>query len=132
MDATSPSAITPGSSTSLAVERTRLAHERTLLAWVRTATSLISFGFTIYKFVQYLEQRNPEYAAGHIFTAREFAIIMIGTGIVALIIATVQHRRDVVRMRVQFPEVQHSLATVLAVLLSILGTIALVTVFLRQ
>ena len=34
----------------LALDRTRLAYERTLMAWVRTATSLISFGFTIYKF----------------------------------------------------------------------------------
>ena len=40
-------------STRLAVDRTRLAHERTLMAWVRTATSLISFGFTIYKFFQF-------------------------------------------------------------------------------
>jgi putative membrane protein len=36
--------------TQLSIERTMLAHERTLMAWVRTATSLISFGFTIYKF----------------------------------------------------------------------------------
>ena len=42
--------------TRLAVERTRLAHERTLMAWVRTATSLISFGFTLFKFFQYLHQ----------------------------------------------------------------------------
>ena len=42
------------SSTRLAVDRTRLAHERTLMAWVRTATSLISFGFTIYKFLALL------------------------------------------------------------------------------
>jgi putative membrane protein len=40
-------------STELAVDRTWLAHERTLMAWVRTATSMISFGFTIYKFFQY-------------------------------------------------------------------------------
>ena len=38
--------------TRLAVTRTRLAHERTLMAWVRTAASLISFGFTIYKFFE--------------------------------------------------------------------------------
>ena len=41
-------------STRLAVERTRLANERTLMAWIRTATSLIAFGFTIFKFFQYL------------------------------------------------------------------------------
>ncbi len=42
----------PDASTTLAVDRTRLAYERTLMAWIRTATSLITFGFTIYKFFQ--------------------------------------------------------------------------------
>jgi putative membrane protein len=37
----------------LALDRTRLAYERTLMAWIRTAASLISFGFTIYKFFPY-------------------------------------------------------------------------------
>jgi len=41
------------SGTRVAAERTRLAYERTLMAWVRTATSLISFGFTIYKFFEF-------------------------------------------------------------------------------
>jgi putative membrane protein len=40
------------SNTDLAFERTVLAYERTLMAWIRTAISLISFGFTIYKFFQ--------------------------------------------------------------------------------
>jgi putative membrane protein len=39
-------------STTLAFERTRVAYERTMLGWVRTATSLITFGFTIYKYFQ--------------------------------------------------------------------------------
>ena len=39
-------------STKLAYERTRLAYERTMQAWIRTATSLITFGFSVYKFFQ--------------------------------------------------------------------------------
>jgi len=53
-------------STKLAIERTRLAHERTLMAWVRTATSLISFGFTVYKFVQYLRESQGAPRAGQL------------------------------------------------------------------
>ncbi len=45
--------------TDLAVARTLLALDRTLMAWVRTATSLISFGFTIYKIFQQLAQIRP-------------------------------------------------------------------------
>ena len=45
---TTPSAVDV--STRLAYERTFLAHERTLMAWVGAASSLITFGFSIYKF----------------------------------------------------------------------------------
>ena len=38
----------------LALKRTLLAHQRTLMAWIRTSASMISFGFTIYKFFEYL------------------------------------------------------------------------------
>src|SRR3989337_955177 len=48
-----PTATGPSTTTKLAYERTNLAHERTLMSWVRTATSLITFGFTIYKFFQF-------------------------------------------------------------------------------
>ena len=36
----------------MARERTILAADRTLMAWIRTTLSMISFGFTIYKFLQ--------------------------------------------------------------------------------
>ena len=39
-------------STRLAFDRTRVAYERTMMAWIRTATSLVTFGFAVYKFFQ--------------------------------------------------------------------------------
>ena len=118
-------------STLLATDRTRLAHDRTLMAWVRTATSLISFGFTIYKFFQYLQQQNKAPHEG--FPGpREYALLMITMGIVALAIATFQHRRDMKALRAQYPEVPYSLATVLAGLISLLGVAALLAVIFRQ
>ena len=115
----------------MAMDRTRLAHDRTLMAWVRTATSLISFGFTIYKFFQYLQEKN-QVPADRIFGPREFALIMIVIGLVALLLATIQHRRDIVVMRAHDPSVPKSLATVLAGLLSILGIVAFIAVVFRQ
>ena len=44
--------------TKLALERTFLAYERTLMAWTRTSVSLISFGFTLFKFFQYMVEQN--------------------------------------------------------------------------
>jgi len=124
-------ATNPLNSNQMAMDRTRLAHERTLMAWVRTATSLISFGFTIYKFFQYLQEKSSP-ATDRIFGPREFALIMIGIGLLALLFATVQHRRDMVSLRAQYPGVPYSLAAVLAGLLSILGVVAFVAVVFRQ
>ena len=123
--------IKPNPSTILAVDRTRLAHDRTLMAWVRTSTSLISFGFTIYKFFQYLNEQQGTQHRGW-FGPRQFATLMIIIGIVALMLATFQHQRDMKTLRAHHPEVSYSLATVLAGLISILGVLALLAVVFRQ
>ena len=44
--------------TTLGQERTFLAFERSLMAWLRTSLSMISFGFTLAKFFQYLEEQR--------------------------------------------------------------------------
>jgi putative membrane protein len=75
-------------STQLAYERTYLAHERTLMGWVRTAISLISFGFTIAKVFELLREKHGEEAT--LLGPRAIGIIMIGTGLVALALATMQ------------------------------------------
>ena len=119
------------SSTLLATDRTRLAHERTLLAWVRTSVSLISFGFTIYKFFQYLQEQNAV-RNDRRFGPRQYALAMISLGIIALIFATFQHFRDMRILRTHYHEVPYSLATVLAALISILGLAALFSVIFHQ
>jgi len=101
------------------------------MAWVRTATSLLSFGFTIYTFIQYLQQQNKAPHEG-IIGPREYALLMITIGIVALAFATIQHRRDMMALRKHHPEVPYSLATVLAGLISLLGLLALLAVIFRQ
>ncbi len=119
--------------TKLAVDRTRLAHERTLMAWVRTATSLISFGFTIYKFFQYLHDNKQAYAGNQLLGPRGFALIMIGIGLVALAIATVEHRRSVESLRTEYGHiVPYSLATLVAALIAALGILMFFAVVFRQ
>ncbi len=83
------------------------------MAWVRTSTSLISFGFTIYKFFQYLQDQQKAAPEG-LLGPRQYATLMIAIGIIALILSTFQHRRDMKELRKHHPEVSYSLATVLA------------------
>jgi putative membrane protein len=119
--------------TKQSVERTRLAHERTLMAWVRTSTSLISFGFTIYKFFQYLRENQQTAAGETTIGTRHFALIMIGIGITALILATAEHRRSMRVLRSEYGEdvVPYSLATIIAGLIALLGVFGLLAVAFR-
>jgi putative membrane protein len=116
-------------STRLAFDRTRLAHDRTMMAWIRTATSLITFGFSVYKFFQ-IEIKSAEVSS--LIGPREFALIMIGLGLLSLALATIQHRRDRTALKALDPEVPRSQAAVLAGLLAILGVLMFGTVLFRQ
>jgi putative membrane protein len=112
--------------TQLSVERTMLAHERTLMAWVRTATSLISFGFTIYKFFQ-LEVKGSV-PVSQVIGPRTFALLMIAMGLFALVVATLQHLVNMRRQREDYGVTRRSLAGLVAGLISLLGIVAMVAV----
>jgi len=71
----------------LALKRTLLAHQRTLMAWIRTSASMISFGFTMYKFFEYLTTAESIRPAHHLFGPRAFGTGMILVGVIALVLA---------------------------------------------
>ena len=113
----------------LALRRTFLAHERTLMAWIRTAVSLISFGFTIYKFFQYLSQEIP-FQRRTYFGPREFAAAMIGLGVVSLAVAVIDYRHTRKILGLDASEYR-SLAGKLAAMVFVFGVVLLVAVLLR-
>ena len=116
--------------TRLSYERTYLAHERTQMAWIRTALSLISFGFTISKFFEFLHNERGEVAP--ILGAQTIGLVMIAMGIVGLTLAIVQHRRALRMMRAQCPGLPPSISTVAGVLLALLGLLALAGALVRN
>src|SRR5262245_3026030 len=122
-----PGTVKPDFNTQMAIERTLLAHERTLMAWVRTAASLISFGFTIYKFFQ-LEAKG-RVPTSQIIGPRTFAALMIIMGLLALTIATIQHHVNMRRQK-KYGVPSRTLAGWVAGLISILGLVAIISVLL--
>ena len=76
-------------------------------------------------------QEQGQARQGKLLGPREFALLMIGIGLFALILATIQHRRDLQKMRKYF-EVPYSLATVVAALIGFLGLITFLAVVFRQ
>jgi putative membrane protein len=101
------------------------------MAWVRTAASLITFGFTLFKFFEYLREQQQGATEQHVFGARSYGTVMIVIGVVTLALATWQHGQGMARLRAQYPEAPFSLALLLSTLISVLGILALVATFHR-
>ena len=100
------------------------------MAWVRTALALISFGFSIAKFFEFLHERQSEHAP--LFGPHIVGIAMISMGIVALVVADFQHRRALKLLREQCPSLPLSLAGLTGVLLGMLGVLALLGAIFRN
>ena len=116
-------------STRLAVDRTRVAYERTMMAWIRTATSLITFGFTIYKFFQI---EAPPGRPNRLIGPRGFAFILVSIGLFSLILATLEHRQNIRTLGEDYGVRRRSLAVLVAALISLLGLLALAVIVFRQ
>ena len=113
--------------TRLAFERTRVAYERTMMAWIRTATSLITFGFSVYKFFEIEEGRGRSI----LITPRKFGLILIAIGLLSLLLGLVEHGRDLKGLRVQYVDMPRSVSAWVGLLVGALGLLALIAVILR-
>jgi putative membrane protein len=116
-----------GKQPDLSYERTRLAADRTLMAWIRTSVSMISFGFTIFKFFVYL--RESDILSGRLLLQgpRNLGLGLVGLGTLLLGMAIVEYllyQRWLSReMKQKFPLSTTLLA---AVLISLMGILAMV------
>lgn len=114
----------------LDLERTQIAYEQSMMSWVRTATSLITFGFTIYKFFQLeLPGRSDRV---RLLGPREFSVSLVALGLISLVLATMQHRRSMRVLKEEWPDAPRSLAVLLAALISILGVAAFLAMIFRR
>jgi putative membrane protein len=118
--------------TQLTLEVVRLGLEQAIMDWVRTSMSLITFGFTIYKFFQIDPGRGEE--PHRLVSPRGFAIAMIALGILSMVLATFQHLRGMREVRRQYRDrpPPHSLASLVSVSVSVLGIVALLLAVFRQ
>jgi putative membrane protein len=115
----------------LALSRTLLAHQRTLMAWLRTSASLISFGFTIYKFFEYLAETEGHPADLGRFRPRHFAMAMIIVGLSSLVVAIREYHQGLNRLREEFGQIRKSEVGKIAGLVAVLGLGLLLVVLFR-
>lgn len=116
--------------TRLSVERTRLSLVRTLMSEIRTATSLITFGFAVYKFFQI--ENPPAAARTYLVGPREFGILMIIIGLASLTLGTFEYARDLRLLRATYPDLSRSNVRYIAALIALLGILGLVTAVCRR
>jgi putative membrane protein len=114
----------------LALERTRIAYERTRMAWVRTATSMITFGFSVYKFFEFELSKSD--AAAHGIGPREFGIALILIGLTTLMTGRLEHRRDMRLLGRDYPDMPLSGTRLVEALVAIGGALALIAAILRE
>jgi len=72
----------------LGVMRTVLAADRTLMAWIRTALSMLSFGFTIYKFLETVAQQSPR-PPPH--SPQQVGLFLAALGTLAMLLGTISY-----------------------------------------
>ena len=81
-----------GTSTDLAFQRTN-SYQQTMMSWIRTATSLILFGFSIYKFFQIEAPNHPQ--QNRLIGPREFALMLVSIGLISLLLAPLEYRQSI-------------------------------------
>jgi len=110
----------------LGYQRTRLSADRTLMAWIRTSVSMISFGFTIFKFFMYLRESDLLSGQLPMHGPRNLGLGLVGLGTFLLGMAIVEYlmyQRWLSReMKQKFPL---STALLAALLITVIGILAL-------
>ena len=84
--------VVPKVDTHFAWLRTRMALERTMMAWIRTGVALIGFGFTIFQFIERFNATPGVARAARPHAPQVLGLALIGTGIIALVLAVNSYR----------------------------------------
>ena len=118
-------------SNELAIERTIMAAERTLMSWTRTSISLISFGFTIYKFIQFMQEQGKAIIIKDPSGPRNFGMALIAIGAISLLVASIQYRQLQRKLKPE-KKLPFSLSVAVAWAIILLGIFALANILFQS
>ena len=116
--------------TELAIERTVMAANRNQMAWVRTSLSLISFGFTIYKFLQVEIARAEHLKIIQVQGPKRIGLVLISIGTMAMILGTLEYFQTIryLNSLSRKPRKILNFSTFIGLMIGLLGLFLLVTI----
>ena len=94
------------------------------MAWIRTSLSMISFGFTILKFFEFLSESQGPFAQFHGVRARHLGLVLISIGTLILIPAVLENHRLMKMLSVQDGRSVWSLSLIVAIVMGSFGLFA--------
>ena len=116
--------------TEFATKRTLMAMDRTLMAWMRTALSMISFGFTIYKILQGLQEGDGTLAHG--YSPRSVGLFLTGLGTAAIVAGAIEYWQRIGELREITSVKTWRPSLVMALIMSATGMFIFLSIVFRQ
>jgi putative membrane protein len=116
----------------MASERTLLAYERTLLAWLRTATSLMTFGFAIYKLLQERISKPGHYPLLEYISPKSVGLVMIGSGFIGLTLAVIRYIEVLKKYNQYSPKIYRSAVMIQAYVILMLSLLLIIGAVIGQ
>ena len=115
--------------TTMAALRTIMAADRTLMAWVRTALALQSFGFTIYKVLEALQQQGRGLFGEH--SPTNIGLFLTAMGTLAMVMGTLEYLQTRKAMQPTHPVPLARPSFVMALLMGFMGMLLFVGIIAR-
>jgi len=115
--------------TDLAVDRTVMGAGRTLMAWIRTALSMISFGFTIYKFLQAAVEGNAN-SMMQTMGPRRLGLFLIALGVASVVMGSIEYYHTIQRLNRMSATSYKALnfSFIVGILIGLLGLFLFITI----
>ena len=118
-----------GYTTQLAIQRTVMAADRTLMAWIRTALSMISFGFTIYKIIQGMQE--PGGNVVYELDGRRAGLILCGLGVICIIVGMIEYFMTIRDVKAHYRILHWRYSLVIACVMLVLGVMIFLSIWTR-
>lgn len=106
--------------TKIQLERTRAAFERLQLAWIRASLTLITIGVGAY---EYFHNRIELGKAPllKLFSGRELGVFLVLISLIALLLATIQHKNNMSDLKQQYEGFRFSVSSLLTYMILFLA-----------